>query len=85
MTKGLTNTRAYGTPELNYQGGVAGYAGPARESDKTGPATEIFKSPPRQTHSQEPTVANDDGQEAIQSALRKAERQKNRCNTEATS
>jgi hypothetical protein len=33
MTKGLTNENVNGVPGLNFQGGVAGYAGPPRPSD----------------------------------------------------
>ena len=38
MTRGLTTETSTGAPGLNYQGGVAGYAGPTRPSDKAEPA-----------------------------------------------
>lgn len=37
MTQGLTNETPSGVPGLNYQGGVAGYAGPNRPSDNAEP------------------------------------------------
>jgi len=37
MTQGLTNETSTGVPGLNYQGGVAGYAGPTRSSDNAEP------------------------------------------------
>jgi hypothetical protein len=36
MTRGLTNQRPDGTPGVTYQGGVAGYAGPQRDSETIG-------------------------------------------------
>src|SRR5262245_38510839 len=40
MTRGLTTETSTGAPRLNYQGGVAGYAGPTRPSDKAEPAAQ---------------------------------------------
>ena len=37
MTQGLTTETPSGVPGLNYSGGVAGYAGPSRPSDKAEP------------------------------------------------
>jgi hypothetical protein len=38
--EGLTTETSTGAPGLNYQGGVAGYAGPTRPSDKAEPAAQ---------------------------------------------
>jgi hypothetical protein len=36
MTRGLTNQKPDGTPGINYQGGIAGYAGPTRDGNSIG-------------------------------------------------
>jgi hypothetical protein len=40
MTRGLTTETSTGAAGFNYQGGVAGYAGPTRSSDKAEPAAQ---------------------------------------------
>jgi len=51
MTQGLSTDTPSGAPGLVYQGGVAGYSGPARESDKQ-IGTSLKVEPDRQSATQ---------------------------------
>src|SRR5262245_23095316 len=68
MTQGLSTDTPSGAPGLVYQGGVAGYSGPARESDKQ-IGTSLKANPDRQSATQK----------AVED-LRKAVEQKNGAN-----
>jgi hypothetical protein len=68
MTQGLSTDTPSGVPGLVYQGGVAGYSGPARESDKQ-IGTSLKADPDRQSATQK----------AVED-LRKAVEQKNGAN-----